>query len=394
MSGPWRCCGRWRPTPRADDRRGYHRSVLKRSPLKRSPRWALLALASITLLSCNDRLPASQGGTRVRPRVLSPPAVRDASLAVSRARSDSPTHHREVRLRVDSAVTLAGEFAWPNVTGAAPTPAVLLLSGSGAQTRDGARAELPGYYPFTDLADTLVAAGFAVLRLDDRGVGASTGSPSGATTEELARDASAAVAWLRGQPGVDPARIALVGHSEGALVALLAARRDPQLWALGLLAAASRPGREIARWQRATLVASDVNTWAPTERNAVLARAEVEAEAVATTDRWLRTWFALDPRRIARDVSQPTLVVHGENDRQVPAEQADELAAVLPDARAVRLPHLNHLLLTDFDGDPRGYVRLTTRRVSGDVLRTLVTFLTALNGSPPFSEGNRTQKNR
>ena len=120
----------------------------------------------------------------------------------------------------------------------------------------------------------------------------------------------------------------------------------------------------------------------------------MEAEAVATTDRWLRTWFALDPRRIARDVAQPTLVVHGENDRQVPAEQADELAAVLPDARAVRLPHLNHLLLTDFDGDPRGYVRLTTRRVSGDVLRTLVTFLTALNGSPPFSEGNRTKKNR
>ena len=372
--------------------------MLKRSVLKRSLRWALLALVSAPLLSCNDRLPASHAGTgvrsRVRSRVLSPPAVRDAALAVSRGRSDSPTRHREVRLRVDSAVTLAGDFTWPNVRGAAPTPAVLLLSGSGAQTRDGARAELPGYYPFTDLADTLVAAGFAVLRLDDRGVGASTGSPSGATTEELARDASAAVAWLRGQPAVDPARIALVGHSEGALVALLAARRDPQLWALGLLAAASRPGREIARWQRATLVASDVNTWAPTERNAVLARAEVEAEAVATTDRWLRTWFALDPRRIARDVAQPTLVVHGENDRQVPAEQADELAAVLSDARAVRLPHLNHLLLTDFDGDPRGYVRLTTRRVSGDVLRTLVTFLTALNGSPPFSEGNRTQKNR
>jgi pimeloyl-ACP methyl ester carboxylesterase len=104
---------------------------------------------------------------------------------------------------------------------------------------------------------------------------------------------------------VQPERIALVGHSEGALVALLVARDDPRVWVLGLLGAASRPGREVARWQRATLVAGDLTTWPPAQRAAVLARAESDADAIAATDPWLRTWFSLDPRAIARDVRQP-----------------------------------------------------------------------------------------
>ena len=302
--------------------------------------------------------------------------------------------HRDVRVPVDSAVTLAGELALPARAALAPVPAVLRLSGSGAQDRDGARAELPGYRPFADITDTLRAAGFAVLRLDDRGVGASTGRFDGATTEDFARDAAAAVSWLRANSQVDPRRIALVGHSEGALVALLVARTDRRVWALGLLGAASRSGREIARWQRATLVASDLTTWAPSQRAAVLARAESDADAIATTDPWLRTWFAFDPRIVAGDVRQPVLLLHGENDRQVPVEQADELAASLHDVRVVRVPHTNHLLLEDFDGDPRGYVRLNARHVEREILQALVAFLDQTNGGNRFSEGRTVKKIR
>ncbi len=312
--------------------------------------------------------------------------------------------HREVRVVVDGTVTLAGDLALPSLPSLpsvrppaatpAPVPAVLLLSGSGPQDRDGARTELPGYRPLVDIADTLLTAGFAVLRLDDRGVGGSSGRFAGATTDDFARDAAAAVTWLRRQSRVQPERIALVGHSEGALVALLVARDDPRVWVLGLLGAASRPGREVARWQRATLVAGDLTTWPPAQRAAVLARAESDADAIAATDPWLRTWFSLDPRAIARDVRQPVLLLHGANDRQVPVEQSDELAAALHDARSVRLPHTNHLLLDDFDGDPRGYVRLAARRVEGEILRALVAFLAQQNGENRFSEGRTAKKSR
>lgn len=310
------------------------------------------------------------------------------------ARADR-IERREVRVEVDSAVTLGGEFAIPSVAiGGTAVPAVLLLSGSGAQDRDGARAELPGYRPFADIADALLHDGFAVLRLDDRGVRASTGRFEGATTEDFARDAAAAVRWLRRQPELHPPQIALVGHSEGALVAMLVARDDPRVWALGLLGAASRSGREIARWQRAALVTSDLSAWPAAQRAAVLARAESDADAIAATDPWLRTWFALDPRAIARTVQQPVLVLHGMRDRQVPVEQSEELSAALRHAQLVRVPNANHLLLEDFDGDPRGYVRLASRRVEGEIVRALVAFLVQRRGENRFPEGNETKKTR
>jgi pimeloyl-ACP methyl ester carboxylesterase len=304
---------------------------------------------------------------------------------------------REVRIPVSRTIVLAGELAFPEEAAAQPgaaTAAVVLISGSGPHDRDGARTELPGYLPFRDLANALLAAGFAVLRVDDRGTGASTGVFDGATTDDFAQDAAASVRWLRTDPAIAAPRIALVGHSEGALVALLVARRDRDIAALGLLGAASRPGREIARWQRAALVSGDQATWPSGDRDAVLARAERDADALAATDPWLHTWFALDPRAVARDVPQPVLLLHGETDRQVPVEQSDELAAVLHHAQVVRLPHTNHLLLDDFDGDPQGYVRLTARRIEGDRLRPLVMFLLRPPGAKRFPEGNETKKMR
>jgi hypothetical protein len=305
----------------------------------------------------------------------------------SRAPAPADTHADEVVIEVDSATTLAGTISWPVVVGTgaetdaprAVVPAVLLIAGSGPQDRDGARVELPGYAPWRDFSAALVSAGFAVLRLDDRGTGASRGRFAGATTDDFARDAAAAVSWLRRQPSIDRARIALVGHSEGAVVALLAARADPALGALVLLGAPSRSGREIARWQRQQLVSSDLARWPSTERRAVLAAAESEAEQMAAHDPWLRRWFALDPRAVATSVTRPVLLVHGDTDRQVPPEHADELAAVLRDAGAdVEVRHVSdtdHLLLPDHDGDPQGYVRLADRRPRAAVIAATTHFL-------------------
>lgn len=294
------------------------------------------------------------------------------------------THAEEVTIDVDAATTLAGTMSWPQVAGRTATssrvPAVLLIAGSGPQDRDGARVELPGYAPWRDFAAALVASGFAVLRLDDRGTGASRGQFAGATTDDFARDARAAVNWLRRQRTVDPARIALVGHSEGAVVALLVAAGDPRLRALVLLGAPSRPGRDIARWQREQLVTSDAARWPPAEQRAVLAAAEADAEAAARHDPWLHRWFALDPRTVAAAVRQPVLIVHGDTDRQVPPEHADELAAVLRQAGAatVEVRHVretDHLLLPDHDGDPQGYVRLADRRPRAGIIAATTHFL-------------------
>jgi dipeptidyl aminopeptidase/acylaminoacyl peptidase len=286
---------------------------------------------------------------------------------------------------IGDTLRLAGTFARPRASSPARRPAVLLISGSGPQDRDGTRAELPGYRPWRTLSDTLVARGITVLRLDDRGTGASTGHFAGSTTVDFAGDAAAAVAWLRRRPDVDPMRIALVGHSEGALVAMLVAAQDPALRALALLGAPSRSGREIARWQRQAVVLRDGAAWPPDQRASVLAAAEREAERLAARDPWLRVWFALDPRAAARAVRQRVLLVHGETDRQVPVAQVSELAEALRSGGAtvsvVRAARTDHLLLTDDDGDPSGYVRLADRTVRPAVLGEIARFLTSIFGA-------------
>src|SRR5690606_1452342 len=95
-------------------------------------------------------------------------------------------------------------------------PAALLITGSGPQNRD---EELMGHRPFRVLADQLTRRGIAVLRVDDRGVGESTGDFSGATSADFASDVRAGVAYLKSRDDVDAAAIGLIGHSEGGLIA-------------------------------------------------------------------------------------------------------------------------------------------------------------------------------
>lgn len=103
-------------------------------------------------------------------------------------------------------VTLAGTFSLPDEEG--PHPAVVLLQGSGENDRDYAYR---GHRFFLVLADHLTRQGIAVLRYDLRGVGESEGRLSGATLEDLARDAASALRFLKERPDIDPASVGLVG---------------------------------------------------------------------------------------------------------------------------------------------------------------------------------------
>src|SRR5690606_18172064 len=106
-----------------------------------------------------------------------------------------------------------------------------------------------GHKPFWVLADHLTRRGLAVLRVDDRGTGGSTGSRSTATIEDYAADAAAAIRYLAERPDIDRRRVGLVGHSEGGVVAPLVSRQNPDVAFIVLLAAPAMDGASIAMLQ-------------------------------------------------------------------------------------------------------------------------------------------------
>jgi hypothetical protein len=256
----------------------------------------------------------------------------------------------------------------------------VLITGSGPEDRDEASVALPeGYRPFRDIADTLARRGIAVLRLDDRGVGGSDAGPDTATSADFAADVRAALAWLRTRPEIDPARLGLVGHSEGGIIAPMVAAGDQRLRGIVLIAGTASRGREIADAQIHALFERDT-TIPRARRDSLLALALRQADSAYAAPGWLH-WFAgYDPLPTARRVRVPTLILQGETDRQVPAREAATLAAAMRAAgnRRVTLrtfPRLNHLMLDDPRGDVPGYGTLTDLHVRHDLLGALADWL-------------------
>tara|TARA_B100000524_G_scaffold55537_1_gene25822 strand:+ start:13268 stop:14650 length:1383 start_codon:yes stop_codon:yes gene_type:complete len=125
-------------------------------------------------------------------------------------------------------------------------PAIVLVSGSGPQNRD---EEMMSHRPFWVIADYLTNLGYAVLRYDDRGTFDSEGDFSAATTLDFARDASAAVYYLKKRPEVDSTKIIVIGHSEGGLIANILGASIPSLSGIVSLAGTSIRGDSILRIQ-------------------------------------------------------------------------------------------------------------------------------------------------
>lgn len=123
--------------------------------------------------------------------------------------------------------------------GNGPFPALLLLTGSGQQNRD---EELFGHKPFAVLADYLTRKGYMVLRVDDRGIGQTTGDVKAATTKDFADDAMVGLDYLKTLPDVDRTKLGLLGHSEGGMIAEMVAAQRSDIDFVILLAA---PGENI-----------------------------------------------------------------------------------------------------------------------------------------------------
>jgi uncharacterized protein len=274
---------------------------------------------------------------------------------------------------------LAGTLTKPtNASGR--LPAVVLIAGSGLTDRDETVAGVP---IFGHLARGLVEAGFVVVRYDKRGVGQSGGRTESASLGDYAEDARAVVRWLDRRSDVDKDRIAVVGHSEGAAVAMLLASREDRVKAAVLVAGPGTTGAELVlEQQRHQLDLMKVDA---TERAAKIALQEQIQAAVlkgtgwdgvpeamrrAADTPWFQSLLSFDPARVMRDVGQPLLIVQGELDTQVPPHHADKLLALAQarnrkvDAQVLKVPGINHLLVPAKTGEVSEYGSLEEAEVA------------------------------
>jgi hypothetical protein len=310
-----------------------------------------------------------------------------------------PYDEEEVEYR-NGNVRIAGTLTLP--PGEGKVPAALLISGSGALNRD---LELAGHKPFLVLADHLTQLGIAALRVDDRGVGGSTGSTWQSTSRDKANDVLVGVRFLRGHDRIDPERVGLIGISEGGLVAPLALNRvEPGTIAYAvLLAGPGVPGGDLLRQQLRRIAAADgvpaekieelaalqdralqivASEMPPAEAEAALREvaAEQMASAPATAQLsdedlestlaaavetnlspWFRFFIRYDPRPALGGLAVPTLALFGGKDTQVDADQnqsAMEAAFVgssNKDITVRRFAEMNHLFQTAGTGSPTEY---------------------------------------
>jgi pimeloyl-ACP methyl ester carboxylesterase len=160
-----------------------------------------------------------------------------------------PYYEEEVAFEnTEAKIELAGTLTLPNKNG--KFPVVILISGSGPQDRD---ESFMGHKPFLVLSDYLTKQGIGVLRFDDRGNGESTGDFGNATTEDFSKDVLSAITYLKTRNDVDIKNIGLIGHSEGGIIAPLAANNSKDVAFMVLLASTGISGTELSVMQSKTL---------------------------------------------------------------------------------------------------------------------------------------------
>ncbi len=341
----------------------------------------------------------TQGGFKV-PLELSRAHVE--KVAVNRPQEPKepyPYSTEEVKFEnVEANVSLAGTLTFPKMGD--PFPAVILISGSGPQNRD---EELLGHKPFLVISDYLTRQGIAVLRFDDRGFGASTGDFEKATSEDFSTDVESAISFLKTRKEIDHAKIGLVGHSEGGLIAPMVASRSKDVDFIVLLAGTGIRGDRLLLLQgdlieRAMGKSEDeikksnairkkeleivINSEDPqtlkreikeylntaiTDNGDSLVPEGMSTEQFITTQvnqlstPWMMYFIKHDPAFVLEKVSCPVLAVNGEMDLQVtPKENLTAIENALKKGGNTKVtlmefPALNHLFQECKTGSPTEY---------------------------------------
>lgn len=289
----------------------------------------------------------------------------------------------------DKSVELGATFTYPMDKEMKKYPAVLLITGSGKQDRD---ETIFDHKSFAVIADYLTNHGIAVLRVDDRGTGKSTGNFATSTSADFAQDAMASINYLKTLPNVDTANIGIIGHSEGGMIAPMVAAADNKLRFIVLLAGPAVPVIDLMEQQSADvqkasgIPVADVELYRPLYKNMVTAilqqkdkasaikhatdvfnywQNKTPADAVKNTTSvtdekskttfissfvsqlqqpWMNYFMRFNPADYLRKVSCAVLAINGEKDIQVsPAENLAAIKKAIPKATIKPMPGLNHL---------------------------------------------------
>lgn len=311
-----------------------------------------------------------------------------------------PYYEEEITIKNDKAgLTLAGTLTLPK-QGGSNYPAVILITGSGAQNRD---EELLDHKPFLVLADYLTRQGIAVLRYDDRGTGKSTGKFANATTQDFATDAEAAFKYLKTRKEINPKKIGLAGHSEGGIVAPIVAVNNPDVDFIVLLAGTAIPGDELMVLQnymigkangmpeteltKLSAINRNIYNLIKEEENIAVLKTRLQAafnkdlkpiliangipehqvsnyiemQVSDITSPWYVNFIRYNPAPTLEKVKCPVLAINGSKDVQVSAKaNLDAIKRIAEKSgnkkiTTVELDGLNHLFQTSTTGAPTEY---------------------------------------
>ena len=254
----------------------------------------------------------------------------------------------EVRLET-SAGTLYGTLKLPAAEG--PFPVALIIAGSGPTDRNGNSPAGVNSNYLLMMADSLARAGIASLRYDKRGIAASQAAAgedeSKLRFDDYVQDAVQWIEQLRSDERLSS--IAIIGHSEGSLIGMLAAQTTNPA-AFVSLAGAARPADSLILDQLSTQ---------PDEIRREVASILNELRQGRTVDAvnpmllslfrpsvqpYLISWIRHHPSDIINQLGQPVLVVQGTTDLQVPEAAGKQLAAAQSNAQLVIVEDMNHVL--------------------------------------------------
>lgn len=301
-----------------------------------------------------------------------------------------PYHEESVSFEnKDAGIKLSGTLTLPEKAGV--FPAVILISGSGPQNRD---EEVMGHKPFLVLSDYLTKKGLAVLRFDDRGVGASTGDFKVATSVDFSKDVEAGIQFLKTRKDIDEEKIGLIGHSEGGLIASLVASTSKDVSFIVLLAGTGVSGDQILLSQQKLIGSAsgiDQNVLKKAEalnKGAfeIVKKSKDDSELkvdlidylkkngipdngiASTVDQltspWMKYFIQYDPSSALESVKCPVLALNGEKDLQVsPKENLEAIEKSLikggnKKVTVKELPGLNHLFQESKTGLPTEYATI------------------------------------